>query len=536
MDRLPQELVDKICSHLPTADLKSVLLLTGQFQYGAERYSGAFSEFTINETNIDTFIQRYSGHRLLYLREVVFRSSLAPVDGPRDFHEYCREDLGKLREKDEEFSNQISTLFRTLQLVERQAGETHAPGRYRLSVYHPTRIVRIFECNHHLFVSWRIHLLRAAELPLIYSVRTFVVYDNAEGDKPRLDGRVSLDLATRFPNLEFFDIRTGGYEWHPKMEDEEPAKHYEHDWDGPRRDSRRDFATAVTSWMAQLPGSLRRASLDFLNPLVRATNIDHYMALPNFVSPLQKDIFSTSVRVMSSNLRQLRIRAMVDDSLFCSVDNVTPFGPNLEVLEVMFHPARPDGKWYFEGPGGEGNDAVGYHITDGSYPPLELTHNDIDMDELQAERPCGCDAYGHCQFRISPIDANLRPLLEGFAKAAQQMRSLKKALIWSPMRWYAYEDDDHPLSKYDFDADDRLAWGIGYESGGAASCRQLEWIVAKWRPDSDLHESFRKIGRNQYGDALEELWTQDIFEDSPRFENWCRNFTYRNDAGRIAVS
>jgi hypothetical protein len=536
MDQLPQELVDKICSHLPIADLKSVLLLTGRFRYGAERYSGAFSEFTINETNVDTFIQRYSGHRLLYLQEVVFRSSLAPVDGPRDFHEYCREDPGKLQGKDEEFSTQISTLFRALQVVERQASTKNAPGRYRLSVYHPTRIVRIFECNHHLFVSWRIHLLRAAELPLIHSVRTFVVYDNAEGDEPRLDGRVSIDLATRFPDLEFFDIRTGGYEWHPKMEDEEPAKHYEHDWDSPRRDSRRDFATAVTSCMAQLPGSLKRASLDFLNPLERATNIDHYMALPNFVNPLQKDLFSTSLRVMSSNLRQLRIRAMVDDSLFWSADNATPFGPNLEVLEVMFHPARPDGKWYFEGPGGEGKDAVGYHITDASYPPLQVTENDINMDELQAERPCGCDSYGHSQFRISAIDKHLRPLLEGFAKAAVQMRSLKEALIWSPMRWWGHEHYKHELSKYNFYDHSDKVWAIGYDSGVHIPCRRLEWVVADWRPDHELHGVFQNIGRTEHGSDLQEFWTDDVFEDSPDYRNWCHHFMFPDDACCISVT
>jgi hypothetical protein len=137
------------------ADLKNVLLLTEKFCYAAQRYSGAVSEFTINKDNADTFLRRYSGHRLLYLREVVFRPSLAPIREPRNYWEHCRENLRKLNEKDEHFPSQICTLFNVLRLVEDRAGEKHTPGRYRLAVYHPTRLVHIpHECNHHLFVSW----------------------------------------------------------------------------------------------------------------------------------------------------------------------------------------------------------------------------------------------------------------------------------------------------------------------------------------------------------------------------------------------
>jgi hypothetical protein len=537
MDQLPQELVDKICRYLPKADLKNVLTLTSKFQYASERYSGTFSEFTIDDSNAKTFLELYSSHRILYLREVVFRPSLAPIVEPDDYHEHCRENSDKLREKDEQFSNRIRTLFDVLQILEDQASEKYTLGRYRLSIYHPTRIGHIsHECNHHLFVSWRIHLLEVDKLPQIHSVQSLVVYDNSEGDWPRLDGRVSIDLATRFPNLEFFDIRTGGYEWYPKMEDEEPAKHYEHDWEGPRRDSRHDFATAVTSYISQFPSSLKRASLDFLSPLERTTNIHHYMALPDLVSPLQRDPFSSSLCLISTNLRQLRICAMVDDSLFGSGDGDPPFGPNLEIFEVMFHLARPDGKWYFQGPSGEGHDAVGYSVTDTCYPPLELTHTDIIMDELQAERPCGCDEYANCRFRISPNDTNLRSFLEGFAKATVQMRSLKKALLWSPMRWYVDEDYEHIFSKYNFEAHDRLVWGIAYESGGHVSCRKLTWVVAQWRPDPDLHNVFQQIGRTEYGDELEELWEQDVFEDSPQYRNWFHNFVFGRDAGRIVGS
>ena len=67
MNDLPQELVDRICSHLDKPDLKSVLTLTSQFRYAAERYSGAFREFSVNESNAKEFLSCFSNYRLRYL-------------------------------------------------------------------------------------------------------------------------------------------------------------------------------------------------------------------------------------------------------------------------------------------------------------------------------------------------------------------------------------------------------------------------------------------------------------------------------------
>ena len=79
MNDLPQELIDRICSHLSNEDLRSVLTLTSQFRYAAERYSGAFEEFTVNAKISQKFLDCFSGHRLLYLREVRFRPKFPPV-------------------------------------------------------------------------------------------------------------------------------------------------------------------------------------------------------------------------------------------------------------------------------------------------------------------------------------------------------------------------------------------------------------------------------------------------------------------------
>ncbi|XP_014554071.1 hypothetical protein COCVIDRAFT_28799 [Bipolaris victoriae FI3] len=128
MNNLPQELVDEICSYMPTEDLKHVLMLNRQFRYGAERYSGFFDEYTIKEDSIE-FLSCYSCHRLLCLKEVIFKPMLPPVLKSPDSEELpCRESAEEIREKDESFTRQVQHLFdvqhlsNTLSLLEQQAG------------------------------------------------------------------------------------------------------------------------------------------------------------------------------------------------------------------------------------------------------------------------------------------------------------------------------------------------------------------------------------------------------------------------------
>jgi hypothetical protein len=64
MDELPQELIDKISSHLPKIYLKNTLTLNTRFLYAAERHSGAFTKFAVDEHNSGSFLALFSGHRL----------------------------------------------------------------------------------------------------------------------------------------------------------------------------------------------------------------------------------------------------------------------------------------------------------------------------------------------------------------------------------------------------------------------------------------------------------------------------------------
>lgn len=189
-------------------------------------------------------------------------------------------------------------------------------------------------------MSWRVHLLRPDELPHVNSVHSLQVNNYGHGEEYPLhycidhavdsrlfdladskrDLRVALDLAVKFPNLEDLAIRTAGHERCSINIEGDPLEEYENYWEGQRCDARHDFAKALFLHESEIPRSLARASLDFMAPLERTLNTSHDKALPNLVSPALQDSFSSSLRVFSSHLSQLQLRAMIDDSLSWTVD------------------------------------------------------------------------------------------------------------------------------------------------------------------------------------------------------------------------
>jgi hypothetical protein len=83
--------------------------------------------------------------------------------------------------------------------------------------------------------------------------------------------------------------------------------------------------------------------------------------------------------------------------------------------------------------------------------------------------------------------------------------------------------------------DEELAWGIAYAKPGvqaftshpgenSADRRQIWWRVAKWRPDAELHNLFRSIGVEKYGNELLEYWEDDYagqgLDRRDTFESW----------------
>ena len=414
-------------------------------------------------------------------------------------------------------------------------------------------------CIHCSFLSWLVHLLSTLTLPNLFSVRSLtvenpkrIIWSNGP-DKSlhKMDYRVLFDISSKLPNLEDLQCKVGGDEWPFDLESE-AAYYTTHDWEGPRRDSRHGFARALQD--AVIP-CLRHARLDFLYPIEQVTGFEQRRAMPDLTTPAANeddnmkigvpsisrfflqmtgptcDPFSSSLRILSYQLRTMQLRVVADTTLFWPADDSTPSWPYLESVSIAFHMTTPSGSWYFQGlPSRRLGATDGFQITEKSYPPLETTKEDKKTCSEMADYNWH-DNYLGVHFRVDPNNEVLVPFLTAFAKAASLMPSLKETALWSPLK--TSEED---LSEYDdFDFSEqtqvtvtKLAWGIAYAKPGVKTCmefpekelsfeRQIWWKVGNWRPDCLLRGLFQQIGQKEHGKSLTEyfydsLVRQDVFE------------------------
>jgi hypothetical protein len=533
MDKLSQELIDHITSYfhpyLDKQDLKQMLTVSKAFQYSVERIVLAHCHLT--EDKADDFLRRYNGERIHYLRYVQFLPTFPMADGDRNPDVGCREKSDELLEKDKIFTRQIGVLFRTLKCLEDRAGTGRTRGKLHLTIFAPRRAVKDYPCRHLACVCWRVHLLHPETLPRLSSIHTLEFKDAVFFYPPqrgyrdpdafelhassKLDLRILVDLASKITSLRQltcnFDTYFGGMN-----SAKEVTRHFSQDWAGPHRDTRHDFA--------RLLDSITLSSLESLNLDFHCSGDkwrDQQKILPNLIAPQHYDPFSTSLRVLSYKLKTMILRVTADQTLFWPTDSTTtPCWPNLEYIDVFFCDHSPSGEEYFQGPQGEGSDtSPGYEITQAHYEPMEANATDRYYDGISTpEYGCSSD---DAQFRIVPIDKTLRPLLVAFAKAANKMPSLRKALLrtgleFCPSDVYDYYED---LSTEISDAAVawKLGWGIAYAKPGEdiemkgighkdCASRQFWWMTQDWRPDASLHSLFDKIGQFQHGNEAIHHW------------------------------
>jgi hypothetical protein len=508
MNDFPLELIDRICAFLEHDDLKRTLLVSPSFQVASERHSGAFSSFIFRNNDVDSeaFLSTYSGRRLSYLRYIEVHTNflrLEPWDADPD-ELPCRESQEELLAKDELFTEQVQRAFETMKKAENEANLAHSgSGRSQLTILTPIQWVDQCFCRHRVSSAWRVHLLRPDDLDELHFIRGLSICNPNDSTskvgyhraKSRLDWRVLVDVANRLPNLQYLGSRLGIEEW--RLPDvDPPRRHFEWDFEGCARDSRVGFAKALAE--KKLPATLRNVQLDFLNDLEEHLQAEEGGGL-DFVSPATCDLFSSSLRSFASNLRRLDLRLIADSALFWPVeDGAVACFPNLEFLNIMFHPMAPLGSWYFHGIDGEGQYDVGYQVTENMYPPLNSS--DRRDANWHFQESYGSTIAPRC-FRNVPNEEMMHPFLEAFAKAAGNMHALRAFSLWSPLAW-------------------GNAWGIAYArpgeqptlyspSAACSSSRQLWWKVGRWRPRASLHELFQDIGRAGYGEELLEHWNDD---------------------------
>jgi hypothetical protein len=534
MDQFPQELVDQICSYLSSEDLRNVYYVSTKFRKAAEEHAGSYRTRVMIMTKEckDPDIDYYSGFRLRYLNLVEFHTTFPDLERNEELEHWeteCRESTDELHQKDKIFTEQIQDLFATLKMIEERAGKRNH-GKYKLIIFNPTQR-RVDQCQHRDHDLWHTHLLEPETLPILMSVKSLEI--STHTSEAKLDYRILIDFITRCPNLESVKWRIGSYEWVPRH-DEYPASQFLWEYGGPRRDTRHYFAKAITP--TNIPKSLQRFELDFFcyGGPEDTESVDHWKAMPNLVSPALKDPFSTSLRILSYHLQELTLRVQADETLFWpEEDSLTPIWPHLQKVNIKFHMVSPSGTWYFEGPRGEGRDLKGYEIDESSYPPLEMTEEDEDAEFAIQEGTRSFQSIYCFMFRMSPNNDILGPFLTSFAKAAANMPDLRRAVLWSPLRWDVYyEEDDFEYFQppYKFYSEG-VSWGLVYYMPGESEsfqtypgevqsdARQIWWSVGEWRPNPEIHSLFQQIGRQKHGEALKEYWNDDEYSQRyvPRY-------------------
>jgi hypothetical protein len=293
-------------------------------------------------------------------------------------------------------------------------------------------------------------------------------------------------------------------------------------WEGPLRDARHEFGAAIMDQEKHLCGkriplSLTRAALHFW-PFFSLPYHDQSVARPNLIHPAEKDPVSVGLCKLGAQLSLFDVRAVVTSDLFPSPQALPEQQwSQMRRFRLEFHSLRPDGRWYFVGPGGEDphdSEQGGYKISDTEHYPRETdTDEDMDLDVEYGDNPD--DEYDHHldMFRTEPCRERIEPLLAAFAKSLTRdnMPSLEDAEIFTHLWWDP--SDDRGVEEYGLPMRKGHRWGVKFiaergskkqKDGDAAAEAPtppvVEWQVGDWRPSEEVMSLFESLGRQEWLD------------------------------------
>ncbi|KAK2796009.1 hypothetical protein FQN51_009555 [Onygenales sp. PD_10] len=513
---LPQEIIELVVLFSNNETRRQLLTVSYGFQAAVERSSWN-TYINRSGSNLQQFLAMYHGHRVRFLRAITINLQFPEIrnteEPPR-----CRETADEAEAHNEHLELRISAVFRALKTLEERGLPNNHPNSICLTVETARQPnTNNHHCDHRKYHNWRIRLLNPQILPSISSVRTLVIGDNTKvnalysNERPLDLGTVAI-LMSKLPNLEVLDCRYL-HERFPNYSIFPVLSHFTRPWEGPWRDSRHSFGKEMRKAMPNLPAKIKMAKLHFSNG--RDGNlgwhVDQNVPLPDLVKPLSYDPLSSALRVFSQRLTELDLRVYADSSLFWpspgESDTAPPFWPYLKRLSVAFQPASPSGVWYFQGPDGEGRDAVGYEVTKDHYPPLTENEADKEWDKNRYNEESSRLRVSNRLFRVIPIDKHLEPLLEAFAKALGNMPLLEEARLETTLGWRPSPTSGMQGKRDRF----RTAnwWSVSYNAT-SGPVPVLTWrTVGGWRPSQRLQSRFVEVGRQGSRGGMEVRWIDD---------------------------
>ncbi|KXX75485.1 hypothetical protein MMYC01_208112 [Madurella mycetomatis] len=385
-------------------------------------------------------------------------------------------------------------------------------------------------CHHRRYHSRRLQLHDPETLPDLPFVSSLAIRSRSYGP----DAENATDIRPLSPlvplqclvHLRAVQEWNAPWLWERPMPASMPSRvlreHYTWPWEGPLRDARHEFGAAIMDQEKYLcgkriPASLTRAALHFW-PFFSRPRHDQSVARPNLIHPADKDPVSVGLYKLGAQLSLFDVRAMVTSDLFPSPEASTDQQwSQLRRFRLEFHSLRPDGRWYFVGPGGEDphdSEQGGYKISDTEHYPRETdTDEDMDLDAEYGDNPD--DEYDHDldMFRTKPCRERIEPLLAAFAKSLTRdnMPSLEDAEIFTHLWWDP--SDDREVEEYGLPMRKGHRWGVKFiagrgskkqKDGDAAAAAPtppvVQWQVGDWRPSEELMSLFESLGRQEWLD------------------------------------
>ncbi|KAF2869539.1 hypothetical protein BDV95DRAFT_577620 [Massariosphaeria phaeospora] len=386
------------------------------------------------------------------------------------------------------------------------------------------------ECHHRRYHSRRLQLDDPETLPDLPFVSSLEIRSRSNGsdaesatDIRPLSPLVPLQCLVHLPAVQEWNAR---WLWErplpSSMSNRIMREHYTWPWEGPLRDARHEFGAAIIDQEKHLcgkriPASLTRAALHFW-PFFQLPKHDQSVARPNLIHPAGKDPVSVGLCKLGAQLSLFDVRAVVTSDLFPSPEASTDQQwSQMQRFRLEFHSLRPDGRWYFVGPGGEDphdSEQGGYKILDTEHYPREIdTDEDLDLgDEYYDNITDGCD-YDLNMFRTEPCKERIEPLLAAFAKSLTRdnMPSLEDAEIFTHLWWAP--SDDREVEKHGLPMKKGHRWGVKFIAGrdsekqkdGDAAAEAptppvVQWQVGDWRPSEEVMSLFESLGWQEWLD------------------------------------
>ncbi|CAG5158744.1 uncharacterized protein ALTATR162_LOCUS5233 [Alternaria atra] len=338
------------------------------------------------------------------------------------------------------------------------------------------------DCHHRRYHSRRLQLHDPDTLPDLPFVSSLTIRsrpygsdaENATDIRP-LSPIVPLQCLVHLPAVQEWNAP---WLWERPMPTSMSSRvmreHYTWPWEGPLRDARHEFGAAILDQEKHLcgkriPASLTRAALHFW-PFFSLPKHDQSVARPNLIYPADKDPVSVGLCKLGAQLSLFDVRAVVTSDLFPSPEASTDQQwSQMRRFRLEFHSLRPDGRWYFVGPGGEDphdSEQGGYKISDTEHYSREIgTDEDNDLGaEYDYQITDGCE-YDLNMFRTEPCRERIEPLLAAFAKslARDNMPSLEDAEIFTHLWWHP--SDDREVEKYGLPMKEGHRWGVKFIAG-----------------------------------------------------------------------